>query len=756
VTFVVGALFALQLSLPGRVSGRSDVTALVARARAARYQQDSALASYQAIATQRISGGIGVAPGLGPAPISRVRLAARMESVARVGWNHELGAWAEVLAARAVVPFLGDVEPDAEDGDAALTLPYYPGRDRLWPMSELREAMPNDRDWIVHPLSDGADSVYSFTLGDSIIFRLPDASRVTLREIRIRARRPDERLIVGSIWVDVSSGALVRAAYRPSVPVDLWPFMERNFDEDDRKMVQRFGPFTGIVREVIIEHGLYQGRFWLPRTRIAHAEGTAKGGRVTASIEQTFRYERVAAINPNVAYTPYRDSVDVDPRTGRIRRPTWHGRGEESSRCRADRDTSDASMVADSLERDQSLRIMYSDGIRFRVLEPCDRTDLLTSPLLPPSIYDAGEKLFRESDFKALQKDVSQALAIDRQSEFKPQPVMFFYGLDRGMLRYNKVEGLSPGIQLERTLGNGYVVGGSARIGTADLEPNGEAFVERGNVRSTIRAAAYRRLVFANDWGNPFGVGASANALLFARDDGFYYRTLGGEITGTRQGSADGPVFRWRLFAERQDSASVETQESLARAFSKRTFPPNIAALTGTYAGANLSAGAAWGSNPLGTRASASARLEGVGGETNYGRGSAELTLLRGFGRTQATLTGSAGSTLGDVPTQRLWFLGGAQTIRGHAPGTLAGNSYWMGRAEVARGSMLVRPSVFADIGWAGDRTQWSNAAQPIAGAGFGMTAMDGLVRLDIARRLNTVATDRGRAWRAELYLEVR
>ena len=77
---------------------------LVARARAARYQQDSALAEYQATVRQRMSAGLGVARGLGfgVGAIARDRLAARFESVARVGWHAQLGAWGELLAARGI------------------------------------------------------------------------------------------------------------------------------------------------------------------------------------------------------------------------------------------------------------------------------------------------------------------------------------------------------------------------------------------------------------------------------------------------------------------------------------------------------------------------------------------------------------------------------------------------------------------------------------------------------------------------------
>src|SRR4029077_13942727 len=128
---------------------------LVQRARAARLQQDSALASYEAIVRQRLSSDIGLAHSLGNGVIAgtlgALKLAARHESVARVGWSHDGGAWAELLASRAVVPVVGIVTPEPDAGEVGLVLPYYPGRDRLWPTGEMRRALPRFNDWIEHP-----------------------------------------------------------------------------------------------------------------------------------------------------------------------------------------------------------------------------------------------------------------------------------------------------------------------------------------------------------------------------------------------------------------------------------------------------------------------------------------------------------------------------------------------------------------------------------------------------------------------------
>lgn len=746
---LVAASIACQLSAAAAPS--NGVGALVARAREARLQQDSLLQSYQVVVRQRMSSSIGLAGGFGLGPVGTDRLAARFESVARVGWHHRNGAWGEILAARAVAPIVGAVDAEPEDDDIPLVLPYYPGRDRLWPMSEMRDALPGRDDWIAHPLSPGADSLYDFAIGDSLTITLPDGRAIRLREIRVQPRRPAERLIVGSLWIDAESGSLVRAAYRPSIAMDLWPFFEREVGRNDRDKVKKFGPFKGLVREIVVDHGLYDGRFWLPRTRLAHAEGTARVGRATITIEQTFKYERVTSAPPGTIAEVSFDPPDVDPRTGRVRRPTWRGVQQRSRKCRETGDSTGWS--PDSIANDPGLTIMSAEGVRFRVLLPCDKELLATSSLLPPSIYSSGEALFSGTDLDGLRKDVASSLAMSRQAKWSPQPPVFFYGLDRDLLRFNRVEGVSAGAMVERELGNGYQVAATARIGLADLQPNAEVTLRRTNVSTQLEVTAYRRLVAANDWGKPLGSGASLVAALFGRDDGFYYRTVGGEIAGAR-GSAGGAVsVAWRVFGEQQSTADVETHHSLAHAVNGLRFRPNIDAVEGAYAGAATTLRYARGLDPRGTRLAGSTRLEAMTGGRAFGRGMTEVTMTQGlFGNAQATITGAAGTSLGDVSTQRLWYLGGPQTVHGHAPGAGVGDAFWLGRAEFTAGKPLIRPVLFADLGWAGPRTEWGTGT-PISGVGAGLGMLDGALRFDVGRAMEPAS--RGR-WRVDLYLELR
>ncbi|NUP72024.1 MAG: hypothetical protein HOQ16_12475, partial [Gemmatimonadaceae bacterium] len=122
-----------------------------------------------------------------------------------------------------------------------------------------------------------------------------------------------------------------------------------------------------------------------------------------------------------------------------------------------------------------------------------------------------------------------------------------------------------------------------------------------------------------------------------------------------------------------------------------------------------------------------------------------------GIGNGAASITVAGGSSVGVLPTQRFWFLGGTPTVRGQRPGVEAGNAFWLGRAELGYGLSVVRPVLFGDIGWAGDRTRWRDIGQPASGVGVGMSVMDGLVRFDVARG---IAPEK--AWRGNAYLDAR
>ncbi len=112
---------------------------------------------------------------------------------------------------------------------------------------------------------------------------------------------------------------------------------------------------------------------------------------------------------------------------------------------------------------------------------------------------------------------------------------------------------------------------------------------------------------------------------------------------------------------------------------------------------------------------------------------------------------GSGGTSGGTLPVQRLWFLGGAYTVRGQPMAAAVGDAYWMTRLELGTNFPLARPTIFADLAWAGDRTKLTENVRPISGAGVGLSFLGGLVRFDLSKGIRPERSVRG-----NLYLDAR
>ena len=324
-------------------------------------------------------------------------------------------------------------------------------------------------------------------------------------------------------------------------------------------------------------------------------------------------------------------------------------------------------------------------------------------------------------------------------------PADISYGLP--WTRFNRIEGLSTGIAVDKVLGEGYSARTTLRLGVADLSPNAEASIDRTDGRRTIGLGVYRRLNAANDWGDPLGFSSSLSALFFGRDQGFYYRTWGAELTGE-----GGPVFTsWRLFAEQQFDATVHTDFSLAHPGGVKDPLTNIDAVNGNVIGVAAMHHSSFGLDPHGFRALTDLKLEGATGSFDYSRALLQTTLSRGFGAFDAALTLGGGTSGGHLPIQKNFFLGGVGTVRGQRAGAAIGDAFWTTSLEIGANRVGFRPIVFGDLGWAGSRDNFSHPGRPLSGAGVGASFMDGLIRFDVAKGIYPE-----KSVRANLYVEAR
>jgi hypothetical protein len=306
---------------------------------------------------------------------------------------------------------------------------------------------------------------------------------------------------------------------------------------------------------------------------------------------------------------------------------------------------------------------------------------------------------------------------------------------------------LSFGGSIEQQFGGGYSGTAVGRIGLADWEPNVELSATRSNVTETIGFGVYNHLVSASDWGRPLSFGSSFSALMFGRDEGFYYRSTGAELTGSRAASFGGGTrVEWRAFGEQERSAAVNT----SFAVNGGHFPDNLVARRGSYFGVGARLANTYGLDPAGFRLFTDLRIEAAASDSAYGRGALDLTASHGLGPLAASLTLAGGSSIGGLPPQRFWVLGGSQTVRGQSPDTAqSGNAFWLTRLEIGKNDAGMRPTVFGDLGWTGDRTKMSQVGRPLSGVGAGVSFLDGLFRFDVARGIYP-----RKQFRVDLYLE--
>ena len=775
--------------------GSEEARNILAKARQARTQQDSALTAYRATTTQRISVGMGVRR------VGLEKLLFRADNVAQVAWKRGVGVWVTPVGSRMTVPMASRVDGDIVD---AVSIPYFPGRESLWFPSSNFGVVKTDIDEreVIHPLAIGAETYYHYDTGDSLDITLEGGRVIRVRELRIRARTPQWRLFVGSFWFDRDGGQLVRAAYRLAVDIDIWDVAndEGALDAAENKVAARmrdslvranlprelymkdstqraaraarqgsgsnnddvpawvsstFRPAKAKLDAITVEYGLYQGKFWLPRANSATASAQMGFMRVPVQIDEKFTYEAVngdfslpalpAARVQTVGGAVVGDSSgpgDVTISMGVGGKPDTSRSARRDSILNARSGGAKARQCAtDSTWTRVETR--FEGALRVGYAMPCDMNKLALSKALPPA-FASDEELF---DMKS-RDELLASLDLSLQPGFAPRPIRINAGIAQA--RFNRVEGLSLGVVASTVLGAGYTVSALGRIGYADWHANGEFSLARSNGKRTVTATAYHRLAATNpEWGGALTLGPSLPALLYGRDEGFYYRAFGaelGERREMRRGSLD-----YRLFVERQWSAgdsSVVNTFSLAKAFTGARFARNIIGEPVSLTGVSGSLLHAYGNNPNGFRLTTTTRLEAATGTFSFARASLEATTTRSIGRYAAALTGAAGSSLGRLPAQRAWYMGGLRSVRGQPPGTQSGNAFWMARAEVGTRASAFRPVGFFDVGWAGSRDAFSKT-QPQRGVGVGLGFLDGLFRMDLARGLYP-----NKRWRFDLYLE--
>ena len=706
---------------------------------------DESVVRYTALIQQRIAASIRT-------PL-KDRIIYRNETAVRAFWDRDYDAVVQVLGTRSQYPgrsiAVREGDLDWLD-DLPFDEPFEPGGERLLfgitgEDEGAFDADQKDGYWVAHPLAPGADSLYRYESGDTLTLALPDGRRLLIVQLDVLPRIADVHRITGSLWIEPESGALVRAVYRLSRQFDAMRDIAELREEEEagsfKYVPGLFKPWTFDLTMVAVDYALWDFEVWLPRSM--RMEGEVRAGilRMPVSMDISYQMESVTS-----------ESDLAQPETA-----AQLGLEERHFDSRAEA----MAFIAQLLSEEDGIEYETAEGEDFRrdrgslMIVPEERSTVATSPYLPPPIWEDAIGFPSDDQLEEYVNTLARLPAPTIQGV----PWTLNWGWARqDLIRYNRIEGPAAGGRFQASLGGPYTFEASGFLGLADLDPKVRLDVERSSVRRRLRLGVYRELTTTDPRGGYLDFGNSVNALLFGRDDGEYYRAMGVDFTW-RPPVAARESFEFRAYGERQEAVFSEIGFALFHTFdSSWGFRPNILADEVEEVGAELRLSPWWGGDPF--RAQFGLELYGQGArwrttfttaETDYARASAILRMAVPlvYPTWRLGIEAGAGTTWGDAPLQRSWFLGGAGTLRGYSASTLMGSSFARGRVELARTLDVGSVSVFGDVGWAGLRSDF-DTSDFLYGIGVGGGVLDGLIRLDLSYGLNGMA----KQFRIELYLD--
>lgn len=708
-------LFALLLGVlltPLRASAQSSADAfmdsgareLLLRARAFRDAADSTILSYTATVHSRMAAGLRM-------PL-KDRTLYRRESSERIRWSREAPSviratsFREQTPAGVSIPNMGNVGNVDEV--------FNPTQDRIY--FGLTDRSDGDDDiWIQHPIVAGAERYYRYRSGDTLTVRMSDGRSVRAIELRVVPRESSGHLVSGSLWIDSQTGTIVQALYRLARPLNV---ITESADPDDRADFEHvpgmFKPLTFDISLVAMEYSLYDFRYWMPR--VTRLEGNLRAGVITAPASYEISYDIDTVVTATPELTRIERAVADSVATA------WTG-------------------------QDAYMGVRKSNGKTIRVIMPLDSMGLMKAPDLPPPIWKQTSEFITGKELDDFYSRLDKVAPVLPE---QPGQAHFTWGLGAAdLLRYNRVEGLSVGAREEYAV-PGLTARGTVRIGLARIpQPDVALDLLHPTHRRDYQVSAYYGLTTVDPLNNAFGFGNSTSALLLGRDDGEYYQTVGAslKVAPSQEKRAHYDI---TFFAQHDHDVSRNTNVSLRKIWnSDFAFRPNIDADRATLEGATFSFRPWWGSDPFRVQGGIDGLVEGAVGSYEFTR--ARLTARTAVpigSKYRMALEAGGGHALGTLPVQRLWYLGGASTLRGYDGSALRGKSFARARTEFGRNYGWGGLTVFGDGAWANSRGR-IDAKNFLYSAGVGSSLLDGLMRVDIAHQLNL-----HHDWRVEMYLD--
>jgi hypothetical protein len=293
------------------------------------------------------------------------------------------------------------------------------------------------------------------------------------------------------------------------------------------------------------------------------------------------------------------------------------------------------------------------------------------------------------------------------------------------VVRYNRVQGASVGVGIQWRPGPAFhTVHVTGRFGFGDLTPSATLVWSRDDPHGRLDLTAFGDIREVEPWTRGGGLGNSLNAAFTGHDDADYYFALGGGFSYRwHVGAIRG--FEFSAHFERHESKETEVDPLIPGLVSGVTFQANPEVAEASFYRTGLRhAGSAW-------FAQLEEGIELLAGDGLFAaRAWSRMSLRFGVLGRRGRVTMRAGVARGDELPQFNFRLGGPQTVRGHGYGTRVSREFWSVQLDYGLAeSPTFSPVIFADVGD-------TFSSDPLAGAGIGLSLLNGLMRLDLSKGL--------------------
>jgi hypothetical protein len=311
-------------------------------------------------------------------------------------------------------------------------------------------------------------------------------------------------------------------------------------------------------------------------------------------------------------------------------------------------------------------------------------------------------------------------------------------------LRYNRVDGPAPTVGAAFQTGRSpapvlFAQGTYAYSRKRPLYEAGFTVPFGDRPQFSLGGVVYRRTATEDDW-----IVTPAENTLFAmvartdyQDD---YEAQGGRVNATWSPGSD---FELRGGARIETQRSLSTRTRISLTGRHPVFRPNTPIKDGDEQALTLGIRIGPAEVPLRGGLHGEAQYERSGdplqGDFEYGRARGALRYKASLAPTRdfrARLV--AGSTLtGTLPAQKLWYVGGIGTLRGHDFKSSAGDQFFVVNAELyqrARKNLYVFSFLDCGAAWFGSDNL--SRQKPGLDAGFGVRIAQGPAAVTIAKNL--------------------